>query len=275
MKLERQILYESLKRLKETGENRVYLSDKTQEYIFELLKNKLQKNQRPSLKNEKVTYPSGPIHKNPSSFNDLLKQLKDNESKEDRLNSLHELCSNYYQNIELLFGGGSFNPKIVFLIESPNLKESQEKALFTNKVGELFNKIISAMGITNKDIYLCPLFKSHVLLTQYTNGDASKVDEALTLFKQELDILSPNIIVGLGNSIGSYINGNETKPYDQISGRGVFFKFNGFESIITFSLSSLILKDNLETKRLLWEDLLQVMDKLNLNISEKQRNYFK
>lgn len=275
MKLERQILYESLKRLKETGENRVYLSDKTQEYIFELLKNKLQKNQRPSLKNEKVTYPSGPIHKNPSSFNDLLKQLKDNESKEDRLNSLHELCSNYYQNIELLFGGGSFNPKIVFLIESPNLKESQEKALFTNKVGELFNKIISTMGITNKDIYLCPLFKSHVLLTQYTNGDASKVDEALTLFKQELDILSPNIIVGLGNSIGSYINGNETKPYDQISGRGVFLKFNGFESIITFSLSSLILKDNLETKRLLWEDLLQVMDKLNLNISEKQRNYFK
>ena len=53
MKLERQILYESLKRLKETGENRVYLSDKTQEYIFELLKNKLEKNQHPSLKMKK------------------------------------------------------------------------------------------------------------------------------------------------------------------------------------------------------------------------------
>ena len=33
----------------------------------------------------------------------------------------------------------------------------------------------------------------------------------------------------------------------------------------------MILKDNLETKRLLWEDLLQVMKRLNLNISEKQR----
>ena len=275
MKLKRQILYESLRRLKETGENRVYLSDKTMRSLFSLLENEIENSDSNSSKNDINNSVSNTIDRTPTHLNDSLKELKNDESKEDRLNQIQHLCKNHYQNIKLVFGNGSLSPKIVFLIESPNLKESQKEELFTNEAGKLFDKIISAMGITKDAIYLCPFFKSHVLLTQYTNGDDSKLEEALTLFKHELDVLSPNLIVGLGNSIGSYLNSSKTKPYHQTSDRGVFLKFNNYDSIITFSLSALILKDNLETKRLLWEDLLQVMKRLNLDISEKQRNYFK
>jgi DNA polymerase len=42
----------------------------------------------------------------------------------------------------------------------------------------------------------------------------------------------------------------------------------------TYHPSYLLRNQSLHEKRKVWEDMLQVMEKLGLPISEKQRNYF-
>ena len=68
-------------------------------------------------------------------------------------------------------------------------------------------------------------------------------------------------------------NSHEKKEFNEI--RGKLFKFSEYPVVPTFDLSYLLLKDSLETKRYFWEDLLIVMNELKLEITEKQKKYFK
>lgn len=56
--------------------------------------------------------------------------------------------------------------------------------------------------------------------------------------------------------------------------RGTWASFDDIPVMITFHPSYLLRNDTLKTKRLAWEDMLQVMDRCGLQISEKQRGFF-
>ena len=53
---------------------------------------------------------------------------------------------------------------------------------------------------------------------------------------------------------------------------GQFIDFHGARFMATFHPAYLLRNPN--EKRKVWEDMMQVMEKLNLPISEKQRGYF-
>jgi uracil-DNA glycosylase len=56
--------------------------------------------------------------------------------------------------------------------------------------------------------------------------------------------------------------------------RGQFFEFNQTPLLATYHPSYLLRYATMKTKRLVWEDMLLVMDRIGLPISEKQRGFF-
>jgi DNA polymerase len=56
--------------------------------------------------------------------------------------------------------------------------------------------------------------------------------------------------------------------------RGTWDQFEAIPVIITFHPSYLLRNGTLKTKRIVWEDMLQVMEKCSLKISDQQRGFF-
>jgi DNA polymerase len=56
--------------------------------------------------------------------------------------------------------------------------------------------------------------------------------------------------------------------------RGHWKEFKGIPVMPTFHPSYLIRGNDLNRKRMVWEDMLQVMEKLEMPISTKQRGFF-
>jgi len=56
--------------------------------------------------------------------------------------------------------------------------------------------------------------------------------------------------------------------------RGQWHSYRGIPLMPTFHPSYLLRNQALSEKRRVWEDMLQVMEKLGLPISDKQRGYF-
>jgi DNA polymerase len=56
--------------------------------------------------------------------------------------------------------------------------------------------------------------------------------------------------------------------------RGTWDSFAEIPVMITFHPSYLLRNGTMKTKRMVWEDMLEVMQKCGLEISEKQRGFF-
>jgi len=64
----------------------------------------------------------------------------------------------------------------------------------------------------------------------------------------------------------------ETSPMNRLRGR--WHEFNGIPLMATYHPAYLLRNQSLSEKRKVWEDMLMVMEKLDLPISTKQRNFF-
>ena len=56
--------------------------------------------------------------------------------------------------------------------------------------------------------------------------------------------------------------------------RGKWREFAGKPLMVTYHPSYILRNQSNQSKRLIWEDLLKVMEKVALAISDKQRGYF-
>ena len=88
-----------------------------------------------------------------------------------------------------------------------------------------------------------------------------------------LSIVSPKVIVALGaTAVTGLLGADPTRKMRDI--RGKWHDFNGIPLMVTFHPSYLLRNATNATKRLVWEDMLAVMEKLSIPISDKQRQYF-
>jgi DNA polymerase len=58
------------------------------------------------------------------------------------------------------------------------------------------------------------------------------------------------------------------------SSRGNFFEFAGTPVMVTYHPSYLLRNNTNAAKRVVWEDLMKVMERVGMPISEKQRKFF-
>jgi DNA polymerase len=176
---------------------------------------------------------------------------------------------------QVVFGVGNPEADLMFVGEAPGEDEDREGEPFVGKAGQLLTKIIEAMGVRRDDVYIANVLKCRPDMPPGMPGNRKPKPEEMATCKpyllQQIEIIQPRVMVALGATAMEGLLG-ETAPMNRLRGR--WHDFHGTPLMATYHPAYLLRNQSLTEKRKVWEDMLMVMEKLGLPISEKQRAFF-
>ncbi|PYS41587.1 MAG: uracil-DNA glycosylase, partial [Acidobacteria bacterium] len=88
---------------------------------------------------------------------------------------------------------------------------------------------------------------------------------------EQINIIQPSVLVALGAVAVEGLLGMRSTMREL---RGRWHTYNGIPLMITYHPAYLLRNQAPSEKRKVWEDMLQVLERLDRPISERQRNYF-
>ncbi len=176
----------------------------------------------------------------------------------------------------MVFATGSPDARLMLVGEAPGHHEEREREPFVGPAGQKLNDILKAMGIAREDIYISNIVKFRPATERQTTNNRKPTPEemevCLPFIRAEVDIIRPACIVALGGTAAEGLLG--------LSGavgamRGAWHDFAGIPVRVTYHPSYLLQSGaNNSIKRQLWEDMLEVMTRLEMPVSERQRGFF-
>lgn len=210
--------------------------------------------------------------------------LPSGDTKSERWERLRELvlgdliCQEHVrEGKQIVFGVGSVDAEIFFCGEAPGAEEENQGEPFVGPAGQLLTKIIQAMGLSRERVYIGNIMNWRPEMpTPFGNRPPTGEEMAYCLpyLKAQVAVVRPKIIVALGKTAVDGLLGPDPKRrMGQIRGR--WFEFEGIPLVPTFHPSYLLRNNTKETKRQVWEDMLEVMRRLEMPISAKQEQYFR
>ena len=175
----------------------------------------------------------------------------------------------------VVFGVGDISAAIMFVGEAPGADEDLQGEPFVGKAGQLLTRIIQTMGLSRDTVYIANVLKCRPDTPGQTSGNrkptAEEMNTCLPYLQEQIALIQPKALVALG---GTAMEGLFGHPVFITKARGRFCEFRGIPVMPTYHPSYLLHNAALEVKRQLWEDMLQVMARLEMPITEKQRGFF-
>ena len=176
---------------------------------------------------------------------------------------------------QVVFGVGDINASLMFIGEAPGADEDVQGEPFVGKAGQLLTLIIKAMGFTREAVYIANILKCRPDTLPHAAGNRKptppEMETCIPYLHQQIDLIQPKVIVALG---ATAVEGLLGKTLGITKLRGQWRTYREIPLMPTFHPSYLLRPENANQKRSVWEDMLQVMEKLALPISDKQRDYF-
>jgi DNA polymerase len=175
----------------------------------------------------------------------------------------------------VVFGVGDINARLMFIGEAPGADEDSQGEPFVGKAGQLLTRIIQTMGLTRESVYIGNILKCRPDTPGQASGNRKPTPEemqtCIPYLHEQIDLIRPQVIVALG---GTAVEGLLGKTIGITKLRGQWRTYRGIPLMPTYHPAYLLRNQSLSEKRRVWEDMLQVMGKLGLPISQKQRDYF-
>jgi DNA polymerase len=175
----------------------------------------------------------------------------------------------------VVFGVGDINASLMFVGEAPGADEDAQGEPFVGAAGQLLTRIIKAMGFDRQHVYIANILKCRPDTPGKTSGNRKPTSEemntCLPYLLEQINIIRPKVIVALGATAIEGLLG-KTDGIGKLRGR--FQTFRDVPLMPTFHPAYLLRNQAVSEKRKVWEDMLQVMEKLESPISEKQRGFF-
>jgi DNA polymerase len=175
----------------------------------------------------------------------------------------------------VVFGVGSIDTQLMFIGEAPGADEDEQGEPFVGRAGQLLTKIIQATGLQRADVYIANILKCRPDTPGQSAGNRKPTsDEMATCIPylhEQIDLIRPKVIVALG---ATAVEGLLGKTLGITKLRGTWKTYRGTPLMPTYHPAYLLRNQAMSEKRKVWEDMLAVMEKLEMPISEKQRNYF-
>ncbi len=175
----------------------------------------------------------------------------------------------------VVFGVGSLDASLMFVGEAPGADEDRQGEPFVGAAGQLLTRIIQTMGLSRDTVYIANILKCRPDTPGQSSGNRKPTPEemktCIPYLHSQIDIIQPKVLVALGATaveglLGAV--GGITKI------RGHWYEYRGIPLMPTFHPAYLLRNMALSEKRKVWEDMLQVMERLGLPISEKHRSFF-
>lgn len=177
---------------------------------------------------------------------------------------------------KVVLGVGNLDADIFFCGEAPGEQEAKQGEPFVGPAGQLLDRIISAMGLKRAEVYIGNIMNwrpEHNLPRGNRKPVAVEMAYCLPHLLAQLDIVQPKVIVALGSTaIDGLLGQDPNRRMRRI--RGHWQQFQNYPLMPTYHPSYLLHNDSKSVKREVWEDMLALMARLNMPISEKQRNFF-
>jgi DNA polymerase len=176
----------------------------------------------------------------------------------------------------LVFGVGNLDADIFFCGEAPGADEEIQGIPFVGRAGQLLTKIILAMDLTREQVYISNIMNWRPEMpTEYGNRPPTQeeMEYCLPYLRAQVDIIKPKAIVALGATATNGLLGYDSQRKISLS-RGQWYEFQSIPLMVTFHPSYLLRNQTNTTKRLVWEDMLEVMKRIGMKISDKQTKYF-
>ncbi|MBB5039431.1 uracil-DNA glycosylase [Prosthecobacter dejongeii] len=180
----------------------------------------------------------------------------------------------------MVFAVGSPDAEIMFIGEAPGSEEERQQEPFVGPAGQKLTGIIKAMGLDRSEVYISNICKFRPAMENqgWSNRPPTTVEmkTCLPYIFTEISIVQPKVLVALGKTAAEGLG--LSGPVSKL--RGQFYEVQGLPTMVTFHPSYILREEKLAdggrvAKRQVWEDMLQVMEKTGLPISDKQRGYFK
>jgi DNA polymerase len=156
---------------------------------------------------------------------------------------------------QLVFGDGSKEARLMFVGEAPGSEEDQQGIPFVGRSGQLLDKMLGAIGIARKDVYIANI----VPWRPPGNRDPSTHESQICLpfIQRQIELVDPDVMVCLGKPSTATLLG-VTEGIRKTRGR--WFTFNtgtrDIRAMPTFH-PAYLLRTPIE-KRFAWRDMLAI-----------------
>jgi uracil-DNA glycosylase len=194
-----------------------------------------------------------------------------------------------YPGKRIVFGVGDIDATIMFIGEAPGADEEDQGEPFVGRAGQLLNRMIKAMGLEREQVYIGNILNWRPAMggrnadgsqTGNRPPNAEEMAYCLPFIRAQIDVVQPKVLVALGKTaVDGLLGADRFKTMG--AARGTWHECAGLPLRATYHPSYLLRQEGLTSaaalkiKRDAWEDLLAVMERAGLPISDKQRGYFR
>ena len=104
-----------------------------------------------------------------------------------------ELCGNRHH---VVFGEGNPNAKLMFIGEGPGETEDLTGRPFVGKAGQLFDKMLLAVGLKREEVYIANMVKCRP--PKNRDPETQETETCIKYLREQVKLIDPKIIVCLG-----------------------------------------------------------------------------
>ncbi len=157
-------------------------------------------------------------------------------------------CGLAQTRTSVVFGNGKTNADLLFVGEAPGAEEDRQGLPFVGAAGQLLTRMIEAMGLTRKDVYITNIIKCRPPNNRDPKPD--EIAECQPYLLRQIDLIAPVVICTLGRFAAQTLL-QTTESIGRL--RGKIFEYQGAKLVPTYHPAALL--RNAHWKRPAWEDL--------------------
>ena len=183
----------------------------------------------------------------------------------------HLACS----RTQTVFGVGNPDAELMFIGEAPGVDEDRQGEPFVGRAGQLLTRIIETMGLIREEVYIANILKCRPDTPRGSFGNRPptplEMQTCRPYLVEQIDVIRPKVLVALGAVAVEGLLGTRATMREL---RGRWHSYSVTPLMITYHPAYLLRNQAPSEKRKVWEDMLQVLGRLERPITERQRNYF-
>tara|TARA_B100001250_G_scaffold405854_1_gene423992 strand:- start:410 stop:1117 length:708 start_codon:yes stop_codon:yes gene_type:complete len=227
---------------------------------------KKQINQNDSYKNELLNsidneyiYESAPISRIKNKIYNSEDKLKSLDELKNKIGSIED-CKLKENASNLVFSDGSIDSQIMIVGEGPGQKEDELSKPFVGDAGMLLNKMLKAININRKDIYI-----TNVVNYRPPNNRKPEPNEILrysNFLREHIAIINPKILILMGSTAMESLLGSKNKiSKERGKWKEVIINNSTYLTMVTFHPAYLLRQA--DQKKYSWADLKVIRKKID------------
>lgn len=122
-------------------------------------------------------------------------------------------CALHNTRKQSVFFRGDLQARLMVVGEAPGYYEDQQGKPFVGKAGQLLNRMLHSVGLSENEVYIANLVKCRP--PENRNPEPAEIQQCSSYLVEQIALVNPVLIVGLGQLAGQFLAQN-THAYNQI-----------------------------------------------------------